>query len=88
MPSLVARLVKLPGGNVASPRSYAIRLALRIVIVEDDARRPPGTPAPRIDDSAAHTSAEFYSWWHQEAERFMAGDDWSLPAMLRVPLSK
>jgi hypothetical protein len=85
MPSLVARLAELPGGGVASPRSYATRLALRIVIAEDELRRPPGTPSSKIDDSSAHSSAEFYSWWHQEWERFMAGDDWSLPAMLRIP---
>jgi hypothetical protein len=87
MPYLVARLPDLPGGSVASPRSYAIRLALKIVMAEDEARRAPGTPAPRIDDSASHTSAEFFSWWRQESERFMEGDDWSLPAMLRAPLS-
>jgi hypothetical protein len=84
MPSLVARLPELPGGNAASPRAYAIRLALRIVIAADDERRPPGTPAPKFDDSSSHTSGEFYSWWHEEAERFMAGDDWSLPPMLRI----
>jgi len=83
MPSLVARLAELPGGDVASPRSYAIRLALRIVIAEDELRRPPGTPAVKIDDSSAHSSAEFYSWWQQESERFMAGDEWSLPTLLR-----
>jgi hypothetical protein len=87
MPYLVARLAELPGGSVASPRSYAIRLALRIVIAEDDERRLPGTPACDVDDSTAHTGAEFLSWWHQESERFMAGDDWLLPAMLRVPIS-
>jgi hypothetical protein len=83
MPSLVARLPALPGGSAASPRSYAIRLALKIVIAEDDLRRAPGTPAPKIDDSTSHSSAEFYSWWRQEAERFMAGDDWALPGMFR-----
>lgn len=87
MPSLVARLPELPGGSVASPRSFAIRLALKIVMAEDDERRPPGITAASIDDSTAHTSAEFLSWWHQESGRFMAGDDWSLPAMLRAPLS-
>jgi hypothetical protein len=87
MPFLVARLPALPGGSAASPRSYAIRLALKIVIAEDDLRRAPGTPAPKIDDSTSHSSAEFYSWWRQEAERFMAGDDWALPGMLRVPRS-
>jgi hypothetical protein len=86
MPSLVARLPELPGGSVASPRSFAIRLALRIVIAEDDARRLPGTPACDIDDSTAHTSAEFLSWWRQESQRFMEGDDWQLPAMLRTPV--
>jgi hypothetical protein len=83
MPSLVARLPDLPGGSVASPRSFAIRLALKIIIAEDDARRAPGTPACNIDDSSAHTGAEFLSWWRQESARFMDGDDWSLPAMLR-----
>jgi len=87
IPPLVARLAELPGGSVASPRSYAARLALRVVIAEDAERKPPGSPAPVIPDSAADLSAAFLSWWQKESERFMADDDWSLPAMLRVPRS-
>jgi hypothetical protein len=81
MPALVARLTHLQGGY-ASPQSYAIALALKIVISEDDARRDSGEPAVVERDP---TSAEFLDWWQHESERFMAGNDWTLPPMLRVP---
>ena len=85
MPSLVARLVELPGGSVASPRSYAVRLALKIVIAEDELRRSPGTPAPVLPDSRSDSEAAFLAWWRDASERFMGGDDWPLPPMLPIP---
>ena len=88
MPALVARIPELPGGSAASYRSYAAQLALRIVIAEDESRRPPGTPKPIITDAEADSSAAFLSWWEHESERFMAGDDWSLPPMLSTPPEK
>jgi hypothetical protein len=81
MPALVARLPLLQGGYAASPRSYATALALKIVISEDDARRDSGGPAVVVRDT---TSGEFLVWWQHESERFMGGDDWALPPMLRV----
>jgi hypothetical protein len=81
MPALVARLTHLQGGYL-SPQSYATALALKIVISEDDARRDSGGPAVVERDP---TSAEFLDWWRQESERFMAGNDWTVPPMLRVP---
>lgn len=82
MPALVARIAQLPGGYAASPKSYAILLAVKIVLTEDEARRAPGSPSPVMRDTS---SAEFLTWWQQEAERFMEGDDWALAPMLRVP---
>jgi len=82
MPALIARITQLQGGSAASPRSYATQLALKIVIAEDEARTAPGSPAPVMRDSS---SGEFLKWWRLESERFMAGDDWSLPPMLQAP---
>lgn len=82
MPALVARLVGLPGGSPTSPRSYAVRLALKVVIAEEELRQPPGTPVPVVPESAAGSDAPFLAWWRHESERFMGGDDWSLPPML------
>jgi len=82
MPSLVARIAQLQRGYAASPQSYAITLALKIVISEDDARRESGGPAFVARDT---TSTEFINWWQHESEPFMAGDDWDLPPMLGVP---
>jgi hypothetical protein len=84
MPALVARTAQLQGGYAASPKSYAILLALKIVVAEDEARRERGSPAAVLRDT---TSAEFLTWWQQESERFMAGDDWTLPPMLRPALN-
>jgi hypothetical protein len=82
MPALVGRVASLPGGSPTSPRSYAVRLALRIVIAAEELRQPPGAPVPAVPDSAGDSEAVFLSWWRDEAARFMAGDDWSLPPML------
>jgi hypothetical protein len=88
MPALVARLSELPGGSGASPRGYAAQLALKIVLVEDVLRRPPGTLDPILPQTAADMSAAVMSWWSAESGRFMGGDDWTLPSMLRVPRAK
>jgi hypothetical protein len=85
MPALVARLKELQGGYPASPRSYAVLLAVKIVNAEDEARREPGSLAPVMRDT---TAAEFTTWWQQESERFMSGDEWALPPMLQTPLAK
>jgi hypothetical protein len=84
MPALAARITELPGGNPASPRSYAVRLALRIVIDEDGDRQSPGTLEPVIPADAEDVSAMFVSWWEHESDRFMGGDDWALPPMLKA----
>lgn len=85
MPALLERLPSLPDGSAASPRSYAVRLALAIVLSEDAARRPPGTPDPVLPDAAGDVSAALLSWWSAESEQFLGGDDWTLPPMLRTP---
>lgn len=88
MPPLVARLSQLPGGHAASPQSYAVRLALRVVIDADEDRRPPGTPDPVVAEPDSELTAAFLMWWQRESGRFMAGDDWALPPMLQLPRSK
>ena len=88
MPSLVERVQGLPGGNAFSARSYGAYLALWIVIAEDNRRQPPGTPDRAVPDVEEDLSAALLSWWRQESERFMEGDDWSLPPMLQSPTPK
>jgi hypothetical protein len=83
MPSLIARLQELPGGSAASPRSYAARLALKIVIAEYERTQPRGSPIPAVPESLSDGSPALLAWWQEESERFMGGDDWSLPLMLR-----
>jgi hypothetical protein len=82
MPPLVARPVELPGGSAASARSYAVRLALRIVIDADEQRQPSGSPTPVIPVATGDSDPAFLAWWRDESDRFMGGDDWKLPPML------
>lgn len=83
MPALVARLAELPGGSASSPRSYAAHLAVEIILAEHERRQPPGSPALTIPELAADDSAAILDWWRGESERFMGGDEWSLPSLLR-----
>ena len=84
MPPLIARLKQLQGGSSAAPRSYAVLLALKVVAAADQARTAPGSPTPVILDN---TSGEFLKWWQQESERFLTGDDWTLPSMIQTPIT-
>ena len=85
MPALVARLQELPGGSAGSPRSYAARLALKIVVAEYELAQPRGSPDLAVPELVTDDSAALLTWWQRESARFMGGDDWSLPPMLRTP---
>ncbi len=80
MPPLFDRMTKLPGGSPASPRSYAVRLALRIIAHEDGVRRASRSPDPAIPVGTGDASESLLAWWRRESERFMSGDDWAMPA--------
>lgn len=85
MPALIARMERLPGGSGASAKAVAARVALRIVSDENELRRPPGGAEPSFLTSTSDLSREVLAWWAEESAKFMAGDDWKLPAAIRMP---
>lgn len=84
MPALMKRLPDLPGGSFLSPRSYAARLALKIVVLEDQLRREELGPVLALPSQTEDLSGPVLAWWWKESERFMHGDDWELPVALRA----
>ncbi len=83
MPALLRRMAALPGGRELSPRGYAARLALRIVAVEDGCRWDTLPPEIASAASGVDVSGDVLAWWSEEEARFMGGDDWKVPLLLR-----
>jgi hypothetical protein len=80
MPALIKRMAGMPAGDEMSPRGYAATLGLRIIAAEDRKRRDDDTDTAPIHPTR-DVSRELLVWWSAEGPRFLAGDDWKLPAL-------
>jgi hypothetical protein len=84
VPALIARLPELPAKRNSSPRHYATRLVLKILVAEDVKRRGISADDVQHLSPSGELAEALLAWWEDEAERFMSGDAWELPDVLQV----